>query len=117
LTATLIAELPELGRINSKEVAALVGVAPFNCDSGTYRGRRRVWGGRQSVRKVLYMAAFSAKRFNPNIKAYYEHLIARGKPFKVVMTACMRKLLVILNAKMRDHYNPKQIKEPNKQAA
>lgn len=117
LTATLIAELPELGRINAKEVAALVGVAPFNCDSGTFRGRRRVWGGRQSVRKVLYMAAFSAKRFNPAIKTYYEHLIARGKPFKVVMTACMRKLLVILNAKMRDYYNPKQSEEPHKQAA
>ncbi|MGH8120503.1 MAG: IS110 family transposase [Gammaproteobacteria bacterium] len=98
LTLTLLAQLPELGRLNRREIAALVGVAPFNCDSGQVRGRRRVWGGRASVRTVLYMAAVSAIRCNPAIRVFYERLRQAGKPAKVALTACMRKLLTILNA-------------------
>lgn len=99
--ATLIAELPELGRLNRKQIAALVGVAPFAHDSGQMRGKRRIWGGRASVRHALYMAAHSARRFNPQIKAMGDRLAAAGKPPKVVLVACMRKLLVILNAVVR----------------
>lgn len=95
---TLLADLPELGRLNRKQIAALVGVAPFNHDSGTFRGHRRIWGGRAQVRAVLYMAALSAKRFNPVIRIFYERLVAAGKPKKVALVACMRKLLTILNA-------------------
>lgn len=98
LSVTLLAELPELGKLNRKQIAALVGVAPYNCDSGRKRGKRAIWGGRASVRSVLYMAALSAKRFNPVIKSFYDKLVAAGKPFKVAITACMRKLLTILNA-------------------
>ena len=98
LTLTLLAQLPELGRLNRREIAALVGVAPFNCDSGQLRGRRRVWGGRASVRTVLYMAVVSAIRCNPVIRIFYERLRQAGKPAKVALTACMRKLLTILNA-------------------
>lgn len=98
LAATLLAFLPELGQINDKQIASLVGVAPFNCDSGTLRGKRRIDGGRARIRRVLYMATIPALRFNPVIKALYERLIARGKPAKVAIVACMRKLLVILNA-------------------
>ncbi len=98
LSRTLLAELPELGRISRREIAALVGVAPFARDSGTQRGARLVWGGRQQVRRVMYMAALSATRTNPVIKAYYDGLVARGKPKKVALVAAMRKLLVILNA-------------------
>jgi len=105
LTASLLGLLPELGQIDNKAIAALAGVAPFNCDSGKYRGGRRIWGGRKAVRKTLYMSALVAKRYNPLMKAYYEQLAARGKSFKVAIVACMRKLLVILNAKMRDYYN------------
>lgn len=101
LSVTLLAELPELGKLNRKQIAALVGVAPYNCDSGKKRGKRAIWGGRASVRSALYMAALSAKRFNPVIKSFYDKLAAAGKPFKVAMTACMRKLLTILNAMMR----------------
>jgi transposase len=108
LSATLLAELPELGQLSHKEVAALVGVAPFNRDSGKWRGKRSIWGGRAAVRAVLYMAAMSAKRWNPVIRAFYQRLTAAGKPHKVALTACMRKLLVILNAIARDssHWDP-----------
>ena len=99
--ATLMAELPELGRLNRQQVAALVGVAPFNRDSGQFRGRRTIWGGRATVRSGLYMAALSAKKHNPVIRAFAARLLAKGKPPKVVLTACMRKLLVILNAMLR----------------
>ena len=99
--ATLMAELPELGRLNRQQVAALVGVAPFNRDSGQFQGRRTIWGGRGSVRNVLYMAALSAKKHNPVIQAFAARLLSKGKPPKLVLTACMRKLLVILNAMLR----------------
>ena len=95
---TLLAELPELGSLSEKHVAALVGVAPMNRDSGRKRGKRRTIGGRSSVRKVLYMAALTAAKRNPVIQAFYERLRAAGKPAKVALTACMRKLLTILNA-------------------
>lgn len=98
---TLIAELPELGQLNRREIAALVGVAPFNRDSGTLKGQRCVWGGRAAVRAVLYMAALSAKQYNPVIKAFYQRLRDAGKPFKVALTACMRKLITILNAMLK----------------
>lgn len=99
--ATLIAELPELGRLSRREISALVGVAPMNRDSGRYRGRRSVHGGRGGVRKVLYMAALVATRYNPAIRPFYEHLLASGKPKKVALVACMRKLLTILNAMVK----------------
>jgi transposase len=102
LSMTLIAALPELGKVGPKQIAALVGVAPFNHDSGTYRGRRIVWGGRSAVRSVLYMAALVAVRFNPVLKAFYSRLIQSGKKAKVTITACMRKLLIIINAMLRD---------------
>jgi len=103
-TATLIAQMPELGRLNGKEIAALAGLAPFNRDSGQYRGKQFCQGGRKPVRNILYMAVLCARRFDPKMKAFYESLIAKGKPFKVAMIACARKLLVILNAKLRDFY-------------
>jgi transposase len=99
---TLIGELPELGKLNRRQIAALAGVAPLNRDSGTLRGKRMVWGGRRSVRVALYMAALTASQCNPVIREFYERLLARGKPPKVALTACMRKLLVILNAMARD---------------
>ena len=102
LTATLLSGLPELGQLNRKEVAALVGVAPYNHDSGAMRGRRRIAGGRAAVRTVLYMATVSALKCNPVIRAYKEHLVSQGKPTKVAIVACMRKLLTILNAMLRD---------------
>ena len=98
VSLTLLAELPELGRLSHKEIAALVGVAPLARDSGTLRGKRLVYGGRAPVRAVLYMAALVAARRNPVIRAFYERLRTAGKPAKVALTACMRKLLVILNA-------------------
>ncbi len=101
LSRTLIAELPELGRLNRREIAKLVGVAPLARDSGKLRGRRMVWGGRPSVRAALYMGAMSASRCNPAIRAFYLHLLAQGKPKKVALTACMRKLLTTLNAMVR----------------
>ena len=97
-SATLLAELPELGSLAHRQVVALVGVAPFNRDSGRWRGRRRCWGGRASVRAVLYMATVAATRANPVIRAFYQRLVAAGKPAKVALTACMRKLLVLCNA-------------------
>jgi transposase len=101
-SASLLSDLPELGRLESKKIAALVGVAPFNCDSGRYRGRRRVWGGRSQVRRNLYMATLSAVRSNPVIRCFYYRLRQTGKPHKVALTACMRKTLVILNAMMKN---------------
>jgi len=101
VAATLIAELPELGRLNRKKIAALVGVAPLNRDSGTLRGRRVTWGGRASVRSALYMATLSALRYNPAIAACYQRLVAAGKAKKVAIVACMRKLVVVLNAMVR----------------
>jgi len=100
-SATLIAELPELGRLNRRQIAALVGVAPIANDSGTSRGRRRIQGGRFEIRRVLYMAALTASRRNPAIKPFYERLIAIGKQPKVALVACMRKLLTTLNAMVR----------------
>jgi len=99
---TLIGALPELGRLDRKQIAALVGVAPFNRDSGTLRGKRTVWGGRAVVRQALYMAVLSAVRFNPVLKAFYTRLRGNGKAAKVALVACMRKLLTILNAMVRD---------------
>lgn len=99
--STLVAMLPELGMLNRQEIAALVGLAPVNKDSGKKRGKRRIFGGRAPVRSVLYMATLSAKKHNPVIKKFYEHLLAQGKEKKVALTACMRKLLVILNAMLR----------------
>lgn len=100
---TLTAELPELGTLNRKEIAALVGLAPFNRDSGTMRGRRSIFGGRGGVRSMLYMVALTAIRYNPSIKAMYERLVQAGKLKKVAITACMRKILIILNAMVRDN--------------
>lgn len=94
----LLGRLPELGDLTTKAIAALVGIAPVNRDSGSFRGKRTIAGGRADVRAALYMAAFSATRCNPVIRAFYQHLRAQGKPFKVALVACMRKLLVILNA-------------------
>ena len=99
---TLIADLPELGTLSRRRIAALVGVAPFNRDSGTMRGKRTVWGGRASVRATLYMAALSASRCNPTLKRFYQRLTDAGKPKKLALTALMRKLLTILNAILRD---------------
>jgi transposase len=98
LSSTLLAGLPELGHLNRKEIAALVGVAPLNRDSGLFRGRRSVWGGRAAIRAVLYMAALVATRRNSHIRAFHQRLIAAGKPGKVAVVACMRKLLTTLNA-------------------
>lgn len=100
-SATMLGMLPELGLLNRQEIAALVGVAPVNKDSGRKQGKRRVYGGRADVRNVLYMAALAAKKFNPKIKSFYELLLKHGKEKKVALTACMRKLLVILNAMLR----------------
>ena len=98
LSLTLLAYLPELGTLDRRQIAALVGVAPFNRDSGTLRGKRTVWGGRARVRAALYMGALVASRFNPVIQDFYQRLLAAGKPKKLALTACMRKLLVILNS-------------------
>ncbi len=99
--AIMLADLPELGTLDHKKIAALVGVAPFNRDSGFYRGKRRIKGGRQSIRKVLFMAAMTAMKWNPVIKEFYERLLARGKVKKVAVIACMHKLLTIINAMVR----------------
>jgi transposase len=108
LTVTLLADLPELGQLNRREIAALVGVAPFNRDSGTWRGKRAVWGGRSQVRATLYMATLVASRYNPVIRSFYQRLLEAGKPKKVALTACMRKLLTILNAMLKHNrpWNP-----------
>jgi transposase len=100
---TLLSELPELGHLDRKEIASLAGVAPFNHDSGRMRGKRRIHGGRTSVRSTLYMATLSATRFNPVIRVFYNRLVSAGKEKKVAIVACMRKLLTILNAILRTH--------------
>ena len=104
-----MAELPELGALDRRHIASLVGLAPFNRDSGLMRGKRKIWGGRARVRAVLYMAALTATRYNPVIKAFYQRLLAAGKAKKVALTACMRKLLTILNAMLKHQqlWNPK----------
>jgi transposase len=111
VASTLLARLPELGQLNRKQIASLVGVAPFNRDSGTLRGKRTVWGGRSEVRRVLYMAALSARQHNPVIKAFYRRLVEAGKPRKLALVACMRKLLTTLNAMMKDgrHWAPEMV--------
>ena len=108
VSLTLLAYLPELGTLNRKQVAALVGVAPFNRDSGPYRGKRSVWGGRATVRSTLYMGALVASRFNPVLRDFYQRLLEAGKPKKVALTACARKLLTILNSMARTgvHWDP-----------
>lgn len=100
VAVTLISSLPELGKLSHKSISYLVGVAPLNKDSGKFRGKRRIWGGRAKVRCVLYMATLVAVRFNPPLKAFYEHLLQKGKLKKVALTACMHKLLIFLNAMM-----------------
>ena len=105
LSLTLLANLPELGTLNRRQIAALVGVAPYNRDSGTLRGKRAVWGGRSRVRAVLYMGALVASRHNPAIRDFYQRLLAAGKPKKVALVASMRKLLVILNGMLK-HGSP-----------
>jgi transposase len=107
--ATMIAELPELGRLSRHEIAALVGVAPFNRDSGKWKGKRSTWGGRSPVRSALYMATLVATQYNAYIRAYYQRLLARGKAKKTALVACMRKLIVILNTMLKNHqpWNPK----------
>lgn len=99
---SLLAELPELGTLNRQRISKLVGVAPLNCDSGQQRGIRHIFGGRARVRSMLYMAALTAHRFNPVIKEFYQRLVAKGKPHKVALTACMRKLLSIVNLMVRN---------------
>ena len=101
LTANLLARLPELGYLNRGQIASLVGVAPLNRDSGTFRGQRKIWGGRSDVRSGLYMAALVASRFNPVIRDFYQRLCNTGKPKKVALAACMRKLLIILNSLLK----------------
>jgi len=101
LSVTLLAKLPELGTLDRRQIACLAGVAPLNRDSGQYRGARRVWGGRAEVRSVLYMATLAATRWNPAIRVFHQRLLAAGKKPKVAITACMRKLLTILNAMVK----------------
>ena len=103
LSVTLLASVPELGNLNRRQVAALIGVAPLNRDSGKHRGTRSIWGGRSHVRTTLYMATLTAIRFNPCIKGFFDKLIKKGKKFKVAITACMRKLLVTLNAMVKNN--------------
>jgi transposase len=101
LARTLLINLPELGKLNRKEIASLVGVAPLNRDSGTMRGKRTIWGGRANVRTALYMGTLSAVKSNPQIRDFYERLIANGKTKKVALVACMRKQLTVLNAMVK----------------
>lgn len=109
---TLLGKLPELGRLNRKQIAALAGVAPHPADSGTIRGKRLIWGGRAPVRQALFMAALAARRTDPGLRAFHQRLIASGKPPKVAIVACMRKLLTSLNAMVRDNtpWNPAFLK-------
>ena len=112
LSLTLLAHLPELGTLDRKQIAALVGVAPYNRDSGTRRGKRAVWGGRSRVRAVLYMGALAASRHNPAIRDFYQRLLAAGKPKKVALVASMRKLLVTLNAMLKHGYPWRDMTQP-----
>jgi len=102
LSRVLIAELPELGQLSHKQIAALVGVAPYSRDSGVFRGKRMIWGGRAPVRSALYLSVWSASKWNPVIRVFYDRLRSKGKPAKVAQVACMRKLITILNAMVRD---------------
>ncbi|MEW6533724.1 MAG: IS110 family transposase [Thermodesulfobacteriota bacterium] len=113
LSSTLLALLPELGKLNRRQIAALVGVAPFNRDSGTMRGRRCIWGGRAWVRRILYMGTVAAIRWNPLIRAFYQRLIGAGKQKKVAITACMRKFLIALNTMVRDRTMWKPLASPS----
>ncbi len=110
-SATLIADLPELGKLTRRQIASLVGVAPYACDSGSTRGRRRIQGGRFEIRRTLYMATLTAAKHNPIIRAYYQRLVAAGKLKKIALVACMRKLLTILNAMAKTHtaFNPNHV--------
>jgi transposase len=107
-TFSLLAELPELGDLSRRKVAALVGLAPYASDSGKMKGKRIIWGGRRKVRSALYMATLTATRYNPTVRSWYQHLLAQGKAKKVALVACMRKLLTVLNAMLRDKkpWNP-----------
>ena len=111
VSLTLLAYLPELGTLDRRQIAALVGVAPINRDSGAMRGKRTVWGGLARVRAVLYMGALVASRYNPVIRALYQRLVSAGKPKKVALSACMRKLLTIVNAMVKtgQHWNPTMV--------
>ena len=102
---TVLAEMPELGQLDRQKIAALAGLAPFNRDSGQKRGQRRIFGGRKGIRRVLYMACLSATKCNPVIRSLFERLMKKGKAFKVAITACMRKMLTIMNAMTRDQVN------------
>lgn len=102
MARTMLADLPELGTLNRRKISALVGVAPMNRDSGTFKGRRSIWGGRAKVRSILYMCALTAIKYNPKIKAFYQRLVNAGKKFKVALTACMRKLLIVLNTMIKN---------------
>jgi transposase len=102
MSLTILADLPEIGTMNRRQIAALVGVAPLNRDSGKYKGRRTIWGGRARIRSVLYMCAISGICHNPKIKAFYNRLISSGKKHKVAITACMRKLMIILNTMIKN---------------
>jgi len=108
---TVLAEMPELGQLDRQKIAALAGLAPFNRDSGQKRGKRRIFGGRKGIRRVLYMACLSATRYNPVIRSMFQRLMKKGKLFKVAITACMRKMLTIMNAMTRDQVNWK-VPEP-----
>jgi len=112
IATTLVAALPELGRVSDKRISALVGVAPFNRDSGKFRGNRTIWGGRANVRAVLYMGTLTAVRPNPTLKAFYDRLLSQGKAKKVALIACMHKLLRILNAIIRDRKSWQGATEP-----
>lgn len=112
VSISMLAELPELGTLNRQQISKLVGVAPLNRDSGQQRGTRHIYGGRAHVRSLLYMAALTATRYNPVIKEFYQRLLAKNKPFKVAITACMRKLLVIINVMVRDSTRWKTKTEP-----
>jgi transposase len=110
LSVTVLSSVPEMGKLNRRKIGALIGVVPFNCDSGKFKGRRRCWGGRADVRSVLYMATLAAIRCNVIIRPFYQRLIAAGKDKKVAITACMRKFLTILNTMVRNgtKWNPVQ---------
>jgi len=116
LAMTILSDFPELGQLNRKQAAALSGVAPFNRDSGAMRGKRSIWGGRGVVRTAVYMSIVSSIRYNPQIKAFYQRLVAAGKIHKVAMVACMRKLLCILNVMLKNHtfwnYTAHQLTDP-----
>ena len=103
MSLTILADLPEIGTMNRRQIAALVGVAPLNRDSGKYKGRRAIWGGRARIRSVLYMCVISGICHNPKIKAFYNRLISSGKKHKVAITACMRKLMIILNTMIKNN--------------